>query len=69
MLGLQSYCSSSENDSDAEVDKTKDPPAHLQPIDPAESVSKTICIQAAPEVVAIVCILYIFDDCLFVNKV
>lgn len=63
MLGLQSYCSSSENDSDSE-DKTKD--LHLKPIDPAESVSKTICVQAAPEVVPIVRILWQLR--LFVNN-
>lgn len=60
MLGLQSYGSSSEGESDNEQsqgkEKEKQPdqelPAHLQPVDKTNSLSKSLAVCAAPDVVA-----------------
>lgn len=53
MLGLQSYGSSSEGESDHEQSKdaVQELPAHLQPVDKTHSLSTALAVCAAPEVV------------------
>lgn len=63
MLSLQNYGSSTDSDSDTEKsDATKtstETPMHLKSLNPDASVSKMISIQAAPEVVPVVCTVFI----------